>query len=570
MVDHSKLTMDQQTRLLGRLLRIITQTPEFSHAQPGDELIGLPADHGITLVFFGDPIAPVRCATEITRALNTYPELKLRIGLHSGPVYRMAGIDARESVAGVGINTAQRIMSCGDAGHILISRTVADTLSQFGNWSKCLYDLGEREITPGARLQLFNLYTGEFGNPDQPAKLSTTPLSSGSSGTVTAAAASAATVHPGPEAKTQQPTAVPKPEQVPVTTPQPASKSGAATRFMAAGVIALIIVAVIAVVLLRRTTTGDSQGAPGAAATGSKPANVSSIATSTSGAWPLKSYEFDLVTVDAKGTPTARSRGEAKYFTKDLGGGVTLDMVLIPAGNFLMGSPDSEKFRFGEEGPQRNVEAPAVYIGKYEITQAQWRAVAGFPKVKIDLNPSPSNFAGVDRPVQNVTWDEAVEFCNRLTQKTGVKWRLPSEAEWEYACRARTTTPFYYGDNVTAELANYDGQAPYGGGPKGVFRKQSTEVGKIGYANDFGLFDMHGNMWEWCLDTWHDSYRDAPLDASAWVSGDSSQRIIRGGAWNRPANHCRSAYRLKERQDKRYDVIGFRVAMSASEIPNQQ
>lgn len=561
--------MDQQTRLLGRLLRIITETPEFSHAQPGDELIGLPADDGITLVFFGDPIAPVRCATEITRALHTYPELKLRIGLHSGPVYRMAGIDARASVAGEGIKTAQRIMSCGDAGHILISRPVADTLSQLSNWSNCFYDLGERETTSGARLQLFNLYTGEVGNPDLPAKLSATPLSSRTSATVAAAAASAATVRPGPEAKTQQPAAVPKPERVPLTTLQPASKTGAATRWVAGGVIALIIVAVIAAVLLRRTTTGDSQVAPGVTATDSKPANGTSVATTTSGARPLKSYEFDVVTVDARGTPTS-GRGQARYFTEDLGAGVTLDMVEIPAGSFRMGSPQSEKERFGEEGPQRNVTVPAFYMGKHEVTQSQWRAVASLSKVNMDLKPSPSIFASVDGPVENVSWEEAVEFCDRLSQKTGAKWRLPSEAEWEYACRARTTTPFYYGDNINSELANYDGQLPYADGPKGEYRNHPTDVEKIGYANDFGLKGMHGNVWEWCQDTWHDDYRDAPQDAKAWVGG-GSQRIIRGGAWNSPANNCRSAYRKTERKERKLSVIGFRVVMiSASEIPKQQ
>lgn len=160
--------MDQQTRLLGRLIRIIGETFEFRRSQGGDQLIGLPSADGMTLVFFGDPVAPVRCATEIARGLQSYPELKLRIGLHSGPVYRMVGIDARANVAGEAIKTAQRIMSAGDAEHILLSKPVADTLSHLGNWTKCLSDLGEREITPGVRLQLFNLYTGEVGNPERP------------------------------------------------------------------------------------------------------------------------------------------------------------------------------------------------------------------------------------------------------------------------------------------------------------------------------------------------------------------------------------------------------------------
>ncbi|HEY3135084.1 MAG TPA: adenylate/guanylate cyclase domain-containing protein [Blastocatellia bacterium] len=177
-VGYSKLSMDQQTRLLGRLVRIVAETAEFRDAQTGDQLIGLPTAEGMTLVFFGDPIAPVRCAAEIGRALHSYPEMKLRMGIHSGPVYRMAGIDARTSVAGEGLKTAQRIMSTGDAGHILLSKPVADTLSNLGSWARCLYDLGEHELTPGVRLQLFNLYTGEVGTAEQPGALSATIVSS--------------------------------------------------------------------------------------------------------------------------------------------------------------------------------------------------------------------------------------------------------------------------------------------------------------------------------------------------------------------------------------------------------
>jgi class 3 adenylate cyclase len=167
-VDYSKLSMDQQSRLLGRLVRIISEISELRRAQTSGQLIGLPTAEGMTLVFFGDPVAPVRCATEIARALHSYPEMKLRMGIHSGPVYRMAGIDARANVAGDGIKTAQRIMASGEAGHILVSKPVADTLSGLGSWAKCLHDLGERELTPGSRLQLFNLYTGEAGNPERP------------------------------------------------------------------------------------------------------------------------------------------------------------------------------------------------------------------------------------------------------------------------------------------------------------------------------------------------------------------------------------------------------------------
>ncbi len=364
----------------------------------------------------------------------------------------------------------------------------------------------------------------------------------------------------------QSPAPVSDPDKTTVT---PEDRAGKSKRWIAIGVILLIVAAAaVAFVLLQKpkpVTPPVAQEQPAVEAP--KPVSPPPAA----GAIPIKSFAFDLVAVDDKGAVTNRSRGEAKYFAEDLGTGITLDMVLIPAGNFLMGSPDSEKFRFGEEGPQRNVGISSFYMGKFEITQAQWQAVANLEKVKLDLNPSPSNFEGVDRPIQNVTWDEAQEFCARLSKKTGRKWRLPSEAEWEYACRAGTTTPFYYGENITSDLANYDGQAPYANGPRGIIRKQTTVVGKTGFANAFGLYDMHGNMWEWCLDPWHENYRAAPLDGSVWeIGGVNSLRIVRGGAWNRPANNCRSAYRLKIAPGKRYDVIGFRVVVPASEIPSSQ
>lgn len=365
------------------------------------------------------------------------------------------------------------------------------------------------------------------------------------------------------------PAPVADPERTTLTPEQAEGGTGKSKRGVAVGVVLLIVAAAaVAFVLWQKSKTVApvvAQEQPAAEAP--KPASPPPAAN----AIPIKTFAFDLVTTDDKGAITNRSRGEAKYFAEVLGTGITLDMVSIPAGNFLMGSPDTEKFRFGEEGPQRNVGVPAFYMGKFEITQAQWQAVASLPKIKLDLNPSPSNFEGVDRPIQNVTWDEAQEFCARLSKKTGRKWRLPSEAEWEYACRAGTTTPFYYGENITSDLANYNGQEPYGNGPRGTMKKQTTVVGKTGFANAFGLYDMHGNMWEWCLDPWHENYRAAPLDGSVWESGgNNSLRIVRGGAWNRPANNCRSAYRLKVAPQQRYDVIGFRVVISASEIPGAQ
>lgn len=188
-VGYSELTMDQQSRLLGRLMRIISEISELRAAQTSGQLIGLPTAEGMTLVSLGDPLAPVRYATEITRALHRYPEMKLRMGIHSGPVYRMTSIDARASVSGEAVKTAQRIMAIGDAGHILVSKSVADTLKHLGTWSKCLTDLGEHELTPGARVHLFNLYTGEAGNPERPSEFpATLPSATAAAGRVAAAA----------------------------------------------------------------------------------------------------------------------------------------------------------------------------------------------------------------------------------------------------------------------------------------------------------------------------------------------------------------------------------------------
>jgi formylglycine-generating enzyme required for sulfatase activity len=230
-------------------------------------------------------------------------------------------------------------------------------------------------------------------------------------------------------------------------------------------------------------------------------------------------------------------------------------MVKIPGGNFTMGSPSSEKNRGDDEGPQHLVRIQPFFMGKYPVTQAQYQAIIG---------KNPSNFKGDDRPVEQVTWHDAVEFCARLSQKTGRQYRLPSEAEWEYACRAGTTTPFYFRETITPELANYDGNYIYGSGSKGKYRQKTTNVGSF-KPNNFGLYDMHGNVWEWCADHWHGNYDGAPTDGSAWIEGgDASRRVLRGGSWDYNPVYCRSAYRGHLNPDFAYYYIGFRVVCSAS------
>ncbi|MEH2270714.1 MAG: SUMF1/EgtB/PvdO family nonheme iron enzyme [Nostoc sp.] len=256
-----------------------------------------------------------------------------------------------------------------------------------------------------------------------------------------------------------------------------------------------------------------------------------------------------------------RTRGRAEFFTENLGNGVVLEMVAIPGGKFIMGSPESEPERYASESPQHSVTIQPFFMGKFTVTQSQWKAVAALPKVSIDLNPDPSNFKGANRPVERVSWDDAIDFCARLSKKTEKIYRLPSEAEWEYACRAGTTTPFYFGETITMDLANYDGNYTYGSAPKGEYREQTTDVGKFP-ANPFGLFDMHGNIWEWCHDEWHENYNGAPKDGSAWsVDNDNQNRLLRGGSWNNNPRNCRSAFRHSLARDFKFVYVGFRVVV---------
>ena len=245
---------------------------------------------------------------------------------------------------------------------------------------------------------------------------------------------------------------------------------------------------------------------------------------------------------------------------------IGLEMVAIPGGTFIMGSPPEELKRMDRESPQHSVTVQPFFMGKYQVTQAQWRFVAQLPQVNRELKSDPFNFKGANRPVESVSWEDAVEFCDRLSQYTGRTYRLPSEAEWEYACRAGTTTPFHFGKTITTDLVNYNGNYTYGQGSKGVYRKETTEVGSFGVANNFGLYDMHGNVWEWCQDDWHSDYEGAPIDGSAWLNNeeDNNDKLLRGGSWNYNPKYCRSAYRNGINLVVNNDIIGFRVVCSGA------
>jgi formylglycine-generating enzyme required for sulfatase activity len=300
-----------------------------------------------------------------------------------------------------------------------------------------------------------------------------------------------------------------------------------------------------------------------------------------------------------------KEKRQTRYYTEDLGDGITLDMIEIPGGEFMMGTDDAEIARlckeydvdyFQWESPQHKVTVGRFFMGKYPITQSQWKAIAQRTDLRVnenvELKSNPSSFQdpyeGIDggkRPVEQVNWDEAVEFCQRLSKLTNRNYRLPSEAQWEYACRAGTKTAFHFGETITTDLANYRGTdeeynkkiypGNYGKGPKGIYREQTTPVGYFRVANAFGLYDMHGNVWEWCEDDWHDNYEGAPHDGSAWIQSQNSNsdnqsysqenednkpnKVTRGGSWVYRPFVCRCGRRNGLNPRVSLLNLGFRV-----------
>jgi formylglycine-generating enzyme required for sulfatase activity len=235
---------------------------------------------------------------------------------------------------------------------------------------------------------------------------------------------------------------------------------------------------------------------------------------------------------------------------KGLFGGksVDLEMIAIPGGKFWMGSPDG--VGDSDERPRHEVTIAPFFMGKYTVTQAQYEAVMG---------KNPSGFKGDKRPVERVSWHDAIAFCQELSKRSDRQFSLPSEAQWEYACRAGTETEFYFGETISTEQANYDGNYTYGSGKKGTYREQTTDVGSFP-ANKFGLQDMHGNVWEWCADHWHGNYKGAPKDGSAWITGSKdANRLLRGSSWLIDPDYCRSAFRNHYSPDLQNGCIGFRV-----------
>ena len=286
-------------------------------------------------------------------------------------------------------------------------------------------------------------------------------------------------------------------------------------------------------------------------------------------------FNFDIASVNHQGAIVDWHPGRAEVKREDLGNGMELELVGVPGGRFVMGSPESEEYRWNDEGPQHEVTVPSFWMGKYAVTQAQWRVVASWPQVERELDPEPSFFKGDNRPVELVSWFEAEEFCKRLARKTECEYRLPSEAEWEYVCRAGTENTLSLwrnnndgaGQTIGGTDREWQGEillGYYGDGPRGKFREETMEVGSFP-PNGFGLYDMHGNVWEWCADWWHDSYAGAPPGGTPWIKGGlEDRRVLRGGSWGNPPQYCRSASRYWGRPVSRYDVIGFRVVCSSA------
>ncbi|NBC33911.1 MAG: SUMF1/EgtB/PvdO family nonheme iron enzyme [Alphaproteobacteria bacterium] len=240
---------------------------------------------------------------------------------------------------------------------------------------------------------------------------------------------------------------------------------------------------------------------------------------------------------------------------------VTQRLRWIRPGRFLMGSPENEPERFNDEGPQHAVHiARGFWLADTACTQALWRAVMG---------NNPSHFQGENlrdsskRPVERVSWNDVQVFLERVNGMVpGLNLSLPTEAQWEYACRAGTTGTFSFGDTITPEQVNYNGNLPYAGGEKGLFREQTVPVKSLP-PNPWGLYEMHGNVWEWVQDHWHDSYEGAPAHGSAWLDKQAeavADGVFRGGSWFGDARSVRSAARDWTRPGHRDADLGFRCA----------
>ena len=308
----------------------------------------------------------------------------------------------------------------------------------------------------------------------------------------------------------------------------------------------------------------------------------------------LSTLELETVYVDSRGQITTKKDVSVSYYDQPIPNNEDpICMVSIPQGEFWMGSPESEEGRYEDESPQHLVKVPAFFMSQTPITQAQWKAIASLPQEGKELKLAPSRFKGDDLPVEKVTWQDAIEFCARLSRLTGRNYRLPSEAEWEYACRAIPNQvakksnqipvypPFHFGETLTSNLANYRATEIYQQEAKGEYREKTTPVRSFP-PNAFGLYDVHGNIREWCLDPWHENYERAREDGKVWDENDNDTRyldilsninvliedgrthILRGGSWNSAPQDCRSASRYHLGRGLS-EPVGFRPVFSVQD-----
>ncbi len=235
------------------------------------------------------------------------------------------------------------------------------------------------------------------------------------------------------------------------------------------------------------------------------------------------------------------------------------EMVVVPPGKFMMGAPMSEENSYKDERPLHMVTIPAKFaVGKFEVTFEEWDVCVKDGGCN-EYRPSDKGWGRGNRPVINVSWNDAKAYVHWLSRKTKKTYRLLSEAEWEYVARANTQTPFWWGKSISTGQANYNGNSTFNGS-EGKYRKKTVPVDSF-EANEFGLYNVHGNVLEWVEDCWHKNYQGAPKNGSAWTKGgDCFKRVLRGGSWNGDAEVLRSASRYWDIVDNRYFIIGFRVA----------
>ena len=454
LVESTTLPMDQQTKNVKLLQRVVGETPEFRKAEMDRQLMRLPAGDGMALVFFGDPELPVRCALSIAVALKPLPELRLRMGVHSGPVYRVADINTNANVSGGGINMAQRVMDCGDAGHILLSRAAAEVLIQLSDWAPRLHDLGEHSVKHGVKLHLYNLYTADIGNPTVPEKLRPAPAS--------------------------VPT-VPS-DAVAILGNVGGGQSPSRRRYLVAVslTLAVIVGAGVSIWWFYRNPRPLSVG--NGSVQGSAPATKHADSPNSSS---QSAPSNGVVTAPAVTPPAESAHPIVNVNPKD-----GQRYIWIQPGTFTMGcSPGDEECSSDEKPPHPVTIAKGFWMGQTDVTQEAYQRVKG---------NNPSKFKGANLPVEWINWNEAQAFC----QAVGL--RLPTEAEWEYAARAGSAG-LRYGD--------IDQIGWYGGNSGG----KTHDVGQR-QANAWGLYDMLGNVWQWTSDWYADQLPGASVEPAGPAS----------------------------------------------------